>query len=334
MNKSLDLAKGKREKIICGCCTKPEDFSSDQVIFDYFGREFTEYEYVIENLAIRPAPKKLLDLVPVHSANVSKTSSECNYLDSEQKMLSHYPNKQPTSGEGDFRKPRANLGLKIRDVSEDYITFKSDEDYKRPEPRPKQFGPKMLPYTDSPNNRVIKDIKEIQKTIRAKEYRTPKQVITDLCRASEESLKFNRPMLRSQIQLEERKLAHADRIMPTEIKDTIDTLKFRRPLSQYYTPAEKKIHGHSPGVFLAEVKGESINGDKANSLKEQSEDTIIDLMNDPNEINPISDNKRYYPVDSTAQTEISKGCPCLKKQEGKKNLKWKIIINKHAGNQC
>nr|CAI5824954.1 unnamed protein product [Callosobruchus analis] len=28
---------------------------------DSFGREFTEYEYVIENLAIRRAPKVLLD---------------------------------------------------------------------------------------------------------------------------------------------------------------------------------------------------------------------------------------------------------------------------------
>lgn len=60
-----------KEKLFCGCCAKSEDYNSDEAIFDYFGREFTEYEYVVENLAIRPAPKKLLDLVPVHSTNIS-----------------------------------------------------------------------------------------------------------------------------------------------------------------------------------------------------------------------------------------------------------------------
>lgn len=65
----------KSEKFFCGCCAKQEEFNSDEVIFDYFGKEFSEYEYVIENLAIRPAPKKLLDLVPVHSTNISSRIS-------------------------------------------------------------------------------------------------------------------------------------------------------------------------------------------------------------------------------------------------------------------
>ncbi|KAJ8964809.1 hypothetical protein NQ314_004616 [Rhamnusium bicolor] len=39
-----------------------------------FGKEFTEYEYVIENLAIRRAPKKLLDVALLQQQKVEKLS--------------------------------------------------------------------------------------------------------------------------------------------------------------------------------------------------------------------------------------------------------------------
>ncbi|VEN34447.1 unnamed protein product, partial [Callosobruchus maculatus] len=46
---------------LCFPCIGKQTFSCDDVMHDSFGREFTEYEYVIENLAIRRAPKVLLD---------------------------------------------------------------------------------------------------------------------------------------------------------------------------------------------------------------------------------------------------------------------------------
>ncbi|CAH2013845.1 unnamed protein product [Acanthoscelides obtectus] len=46
---------------LCFPCIGKQTFSCDEVMCDSFGREFTEYEYVIENLAIRRAPKVLLD---------------------------------------------------------------------------------------------------------------------------------------------------------------------------------------------------------------------------------------------------------------------------------
>ncbi|KAF7263886.1 hypothetical protein GWI33_000960 [Rhynchophorus ferrugineus] len=58
---------------ICKCCAKRKRANSvSDAIESYFGKDFTEYEYVIENLAIRPVPKKLLDLVPVHSTTTSR----------------------------------------------------------------------------------------------------------------------------------------------------------------------------------------------------------------------------------------------------------------------
>ncbi|CAG9840579.1 unnamed protein product [Diabrotica balteata] len=45
----------------CFPCIKRPKQTSEEVLIKTFGHEFTEYEYVIENLAIRRAPKVILD---------------------------------------------------------------------------------------------------------------------------------------------------------------------------------------------------------------------------------------------------------------------------------
>nr|XP_023021359.1 uncharacterized protein LOC111509773 isoform X2 [Leptinotarsa decemlineata] len=46
---------------LCFPCFSKSSVDCDEIMLRSFGREFTEYEYVIENLAIRRAPKVLLD---------------------------------------------------------------------------------------------------------------------------------------------------------------------------------------------------------------------------------------------------------------------------------
>lgn len=121
--------------------------------------------------------------------------------------------------------------------------------------------------------------------------------------------------------------------MTTEIKNTIDHLKFKKPLPQFFTRTEKRLL-HTPGVYFAEVKNDFQNGNKKSKAPigmidaptQKISDSTLDILN----IKPDDRTKGsiYYAVDSTAQTDISKPCLCPKK--AKKNLKWKIIINKHA----
>ncbi|XP_048520949.1 uncharacterized protein LOC109533139 [Dendroctonus ponderosae] len=306
----------KSEKFFCGCCAKQEEFNSDDVIFDYFGKEFSEYEYVIENLAIRPAPKKLLDLVPVHSTNISsKISSQlatayppCEPLQSTSKVMCHNPS---ATGEGDSRKSPDN-SLKIRDVTSDFISFKAPDE----NPPVSSFIPRSLPGCSTGDQRAPKDITELRQTIRSKEYRTKKQILSDLYEASEQSL-----MIRPNAS----KLSN--RPMPSEIKNTIETLKFKKPVPQFFTRTEKRLF-HTPGVYFAETKGSnpvSIGTGEGSSEQGGSEATL-DILQPTHELR--SHNSNYYAVDSGAQTDVSPACPCPKKD--KKSLKWKIIINKHS----
>lgn len=111
--------------------------------------------------------------------------------------------------------------------------------------------------------------------------------------------------------------------MPTEIKDTIDNLRFKKPRPNFLLKPEKKLF-HTPGVYFAEVQEDSWSSVKPR----EGSGTSLELMNRSN----LRSQEPYtYSVDTTVQTEISKKCSCPKKE--KKSLKWKIIINKHSDNK-
>lgn len=70
-----------------------------------------------------------------------------------------------------------------------------------------------------------------------------RKILSDLYEASEQSL---------MIQPNASKLSN--RPMPSEIKNTIETLKFKKPVPQFFTRTEKRLF-HTPGVYFAETKG-------------------------------------------------------------------------------
>lgn len=73
-----------------------------------------------------------------------------------------------------------------------------------------------------------------------------RKVLSDLCEASEESLNIIKPTT----------LAKTVKPMPTEIKDTIDNLRFKKPRPNFLLKPEKKLF-HTPGVYFAEVQEDS-----------------------------------------------------------------------------
>lgn len=79
----------------CFSCCGNSDLDAEEINRGYFGDEFTEYEYVVENLAIRKAPKALLDTweKPVKDklkSSETKKSFQKNQSSSTTKKVVHH----------------------------------------------------------------------------------------------------------------------------------------------------------------------------------------------------------------------------------------------------
>ncbi|KAL1490442.1 hypothetical protein ABEB36_013134 [Hypothenemus hampei] len=292
----------KKLKFICFCCPNEDEFNIDEVIFDYFGKEFTEYEYVVENMAIRPAPKKLLDLVPVHSTSISsRESSQTSKREPPAEPLTSngiiiMPSRRQPGGEGDEQKTQEPR-LPIKNNNSGFISFK--------EPT------KEILQTKPDKYKILKNVTELRQTTRTKEYKTKKEILSDLCETSEQCLNFEKP------KIDKSKMKE----MPLEIKDTIDNLKFKKPLRQFSTRTEKQVCQDQEVHFAGISTPKTLQMD----LKEYA-----NPAEEPNRNNNenFSQESQYSAVDSTVQTDASKPSEGVKKS--KKTLKWKIIINKHS----
>ncbi|XP_030767944.1 uncharacterized protein LOC115891585 [Sitophilus oryzae] len=294
-SKNKKLSNKSEKRGFCRCCSDEEKFNdTTEAFINHFGKEFTEYEYVIENLAIRPIPKKLLDLVPVHNA---PTRSEDDIYDLKciQKSSTQIKDcltASVSNAEADLSADGDSPRLKILSDDDQRVCTRHD-----------------MTTGSLDKLGVLPGHKKGGHFRNNRNYKSPQQVITDLCMASEKSLNFKpiaAPVIRS---------------IPTEIQDTIESLKFKKPQLGFQPKIEKDTF-QTQQMYFAEVTNEKQNLNRVYGHDSHMTSNVSTSGDYDKEENLSST------IDSVVQTEPTTENSFIKRK--KRNLKWKIIINKHS----
>ncbi|XP_060518464.1 uncharacterized protein LOC132697185 [Cylas formicarius] len=286
------VGKKKVHRCLCFCCVRRKS-KGEEFALDCLKGEFIEYEYVIDNLRVKPVPKKLLDLAPVHSTNIS-TKSVLKMSHVENNKANGNNRNDNLTGQGDFE----NNGLKV--LPDEY--------------EPSGHCSTVSPNSDGKYESFSKPCgscrRDVPENVEPPGYKDVKHII--------DGRNFAFQIQKSPREIVTRSNQNQD--LPAELKAIA---RFNKPLPEYHTRTEKSFKPAKQELEVYCIPGrkqlESVTEltKSANDKSIETEETHGSLINEKN--------------DSTVQTDATEIVePCQRKKQLKKCLKWKIVISKHG----